>query len=210
MKSLEVHEMKLSEARRDQYRILAKKEGYRSRASYKLINLNSRYKVIKRGDRVIDFGCAPGGWLQVASKTVGGKGFVLGIDCRPVSFVGENVVTVIGDIGNSGIEDTIRNNLGQEADVVLSDIAPTVSGIWEIDHARQIDLTIRIISLFSKILSKKGSAVLKIFEGESSKSVVSQMKNIFSTVKIAKPPASRQASSEFYLVALGYGSSVES
>jgi 23S rRNA (uridine2552-2'-O)-methyltransferase len=196
--------VKLTDARKDKYRKLAKKEGYRSRSSYKLIDINSKYNIIKHGFKVIDFGCAPGGWLQVAAEIVGDTGFVLGIDIKPVSYIGNNVKSIILNINDINFENITKNYLNKKVNVVLSDIAPNISGIWQIDHSRQIDLTMNIINLFSKILVPKGSCILKIFEGELSNIVVNKMREMFTKVKIVKPSASRKSSSEFYIVAIGY------
>ncbi len=196
--------MKLEKARRDLYRKLAKKEGFRSRAAFKLLDLNERYSLLKPNQKVVDFGCAPGGWLQVASKAVGLGGRVLGVDVSLVDKVGDNVTTITGDVGLDSTINAVLDQLQGHADVVLSDISPKVSGVWELDHQRQADLTLRVIDAFPRLLKPGGNAVLKIFEGERVKEINSMLLEVFRVVKLAKPKASRSESSEMYFVCLRF------
>ncbi|MGA7370974.1 MAG: RlmE family RNA methyltransferase [Nitrososphaeraceae archaeon] len=197
--------MKLSKAKRDQYRKLAKQEGYRSRAAFKLIQLNKSYKIIKKSDKVVEFGCAPGGWIQVASQLVGQTGFVLGLDQKEISpLVGTRFIK--GSIDDPQLTRILLQSIGpgDKFDVVLSDMSPNVSGIWEIDHERQISLTKYALHVTTKILESGGNAVYKIFQGVSTRSVVDELAEHFSLVKLSKPPASRQESSELYVICLGF------
>jgi len=197
--------MKLSKARRDQYRKLAKQEGYRSRAAFKLIQLNKSYKIIKKSDKVVEFGCAPGGWIQVVSQLVGQTGFVLGLDQKEISpLVGTRFIK--GSIDDPQLTRILLQTIGpgDKFDVVLSDMSPNVSGIWEIDHERQISLTKHALHVTTKILERGGNAVYKIFQGVSTRSVVDELAEHFSLVKLSKPPASRQESSELYVICLGF------
>lgn len=196
--------MRLTEAKRDHYRKLAKEEGYSSRASYKLLQINSKYKILRSGDYVIDFGCAPGGWLEVASKEVSDSGCVIGIDKKPVKTSLANVKFLCMDVFDISMEERILRLCGRKGDVVLSDLAPNVSGIWEIDHVKQIDLCRRVLEMLPKILAGGGTAVLKVFEGPSFKDFLGEVKRKFAYVTIEKPLASRGASSEFYLVCKNY------
>lgn len=196
--------MRLREARRDPYRRLAKERGYRSRAAFKLKELSRSYNVIKRGMVVVDFGCAPGGWLQVASEEVGEDGFVLGIDLLKVKPPHKNTKTLVVDVNDSALPDIIAKELPRSADVILSDIAPKVTGIWELDHSRQIDLTSKVASSMPKILREGGSAILKVFDGEMLKPFLDELKSKFVEVRLTKPRASRKESSEIYLVCSGY------
>src|SRR5919198_779812 len=132
--------MRLADARRDQYRRLAKDQGYRARSAYKLLQLNSSYHILKKGSKVIDLGCAPGGWLQVATKEVGQAGKVVGIDLKPVEKIAGAVV-LEGSIEDPAMLEKIAGILGGKADIIFSDLAPNVSGVWDIDHARQISLS---------------------------------------------------------------------
>ena len=195
--------MRLSEAKKDHFRKLAKEEGYSSRASYKLLQIQAKYRILKPNYYVIDFGCAPGGWLEVASKEVG-DGLVIGIDKKPLKMQLENVRILTNDIFDYDAEFKILTILPRKADVVLSDLAPNISGVWEVDHVKQINLCRRVIELLPKILTKGGSAVLKVFEGPHLKEFVNQIGNGFGYVDIAKPLASRTASSELYIVCKNY------
>ncbi len=196
-------DMRLQEAKRDYYRRTARREGFRSRAAYKLLEINNSYHIIQRGMYIVDLGCAPGGWLQVASKVVGSNGGVLGIDLRPINPL-PNVQFLQGDLNDDLLAEKIINILGRKVNVILSDVAPNVSGIWQLDHARQISLTQNALSIAEKILAKNGSAVLKAFEGEMLNELREELKKKFGKVHLYKPRSSRKTSSEMYLVSLGY------
>lgn len=196
--------MKLSQARRDFYRRKAREEGYRSRAAYKLIELVKKYGLIRPGDYVIDFGCAPGGWLQVASKYVGSKGKVFGFDIKAVEIGLPNVFTHILDVSSPDALDVVKKCVLGEADVVLSDISPNISGVWEVDHAKQIDLTLKVIDMLPRILKPSGHCLLKVFQGPYLDLVRSRLNSIFEEVYLTKPSASRKESSELYFVCLSY------
>ncbi len=198
--------MRLSEARRDIYRRRAKKEGYRSRSAYKLLQIDKKYRILKKGQTVIDFGAAPGGWMQASSKKVGPEGLVLGVDTRFIPTIAENTFTIKNDIFNETIVDDLKKLLVHKSDVVLSDLAPDVTGIWQIDHLKQIDLVSRVVELLPTLLRPGGSVVMKIFEGEATKSILKKIRRIFDKVLIYKPPASRSPSSELYFVCLNYQS----
>ncbi|MDH5794220.1 MAG: RlmE family RNA methyltransferase, partial [Candidatus Bathyarchaeota archaeon] len=131
----------IQERKRDYYYRKAKEEKYRSRAAYKLFQAIEKYHFIKNGDVIVDLGAAPGGWVQAARKTVGSRGFVLGVDLKPIEpFPQSNVRTIIGDINEQETLEQILSMIPKKADVVISDASPNISGIWEVDHARQIDL----------------------------------------------------------------------
>ena len=191
-------------AKRDLYRKLAKKEGYRSRAAYKLIQLDKKYNLLTCGSIIIDFGAAPGGWMQISSEKVGEKGLVLGIDLRRVSPFAENTIILTYDIFDPNISEKILSHLPRKADVVLSDLSPDIIGVWQVDHLRQIDMVLKVVDLLPHILQLNGNAILKIFEGEATRSFLSTVNDIFSEVHISKPPASRNKSSELYLVCKNY------
>ena len=195
--------MRLADARRDHYRKLAKDQGYRSRAAYKLKQLDDSYHLLKRNYRVVDIGCAPGGWVQVAAKQVGAAGRVVGIDLKAVEPVAGATI-LEGSIDDPATVARIIEELGERADVVLSDLAPNVSGMWEVDHARQIDLTRSALALARQVLREGGSAVFKVFEGEFMKELKGEMAASFGKVLVSKPTASRQESSELYLVCLNF------
>jgi 23S rRNA (uridine2552-2'-O)-methyltransferase len=196
--------MKLHDAKRDVYRRLAKREGYRSRAAFKLKEIADKYSLIQPGQLVVDFGCAPGGWLQVASEKVGDGGMVLGIDLSQVLPPSTNTKTIVADANQPNIVHLILREINHKADVVLSDLSPKVSGIWELDSTRQIDLTSVVVSYLPHILASGGSAILKAFEGEMFKPLYREVKRLFIKVYLAKPLASRKQSSEIYMICLNY------
>jgi 23S rRNA (uridine2552-2'-O)-methyltransferase len=195
--------MRLADARKDRYRRLAKDQGYRARSAYKLLQLNDSYHILRKGSRVADLGCAPGGWLQVATKIVGDSGKVIGIDLKPVEPV-PGAVAIQGSIEDPGMMDKVAFMLGGKADVVLSDIAPNVSGVWDVDHARQISLTAAALLFARNVLRAGGSAVFKVFEGEMLNEMRAELKKSFGRVLLSKPTASRQESSELYVVCLEF------
>jgi 23S rRNA (uridine2552-2'-O)-methyltransferase len=195
--------LRLSEARKDYYRRLAREEGYKSRAAYKLLEAITKYKLIRPGDRVVDLGAAPGGWLQVASETVGSRGIVVGVDLSPLKVEMENTRALRMDVNDTALPERVQELLGRPADVLLSDLAPRISGVWELDQYRQIDLTIRSITMGDSLLRPGGNAMLKLFQGERFKEAEDAARKRYGFVAIMKPRASRNASSEMYLVCLG-------
>jgi len=195
--------LKLSDARKDHYRKLAKDKGYRSRSAYKLLQLNNSYHIFRQRNKVIDLGCAPGGWLQVAIKEVGSCGKVIGIDLKEVKPL-EGAIILHGNIEDHGIIDGVIKILNSKADVVLSDLSPNVSGIWGIDHARQISLTKSAFSVAQKILKENGNAIFKVFEGDLLNEVKDDLNSNFHKALLTKPGASRQQSSELYFVCLKF------
>lgn len=191
--------MKIESALRDQYRKLARDEGYRSRSSYKLLELNKKYNILKKDDTILDIGCAPGGWLQVSKKYSDPNGKVVGIDINPVKpILGISIIQA--DIEDPNILQIIKKGFPTPFDVVLSDLSPKVSGIWHFDHERQISLSLTALQISTKILKPGGIAVFKIFQGKYSSNVKQEASKVFSKVTTSKPKASRQKSSEFYLV----------
>lgn len=182
----------------------AKSENYRSRASYKLAQAINKFQFINRNDIVVDLGAAPGGWIQVARKKAGKRGFVLGVDIKPIDpFDQEYIRTIIADIKNPSIVSTILDFLPRKADVVISDAAPNISGTWEVDQAKQIDLADRALMISLKILRPSGNFFTKVFEGSMLNDFVKKVKKYFNFVKLIKPKASRSKSAEMYLLALG-------
>jgi 23S rRNA (uridine2552-2'-O)-methyltransferase len=195
--------MRLADARKDQYRRLAKDQGYRARSAYKLLQLNGSYHILKKGGKVVDLGCAPGGWLQVATKEVGPAGKVIGIDIKPVEPVAGAIV-LEGSIEDPNTLGKISGILDGKADAVLSDLAPNVSGMWEIDHARQISLSNIALDFARQALRPGGSAVFKVFEGDMLAEFKAELGKSFGRVLLSKPSASRQQSSELYMVCLDF------
>ena len=194
--------MKLIDARKDHYRKLAHEEGYRSRSAYKLIELNKSYRILGPGHFVLDLGCAPGGWTQVASKIVGNKGKVMGID---TSFVEEIPGTYMlkASISDDIIEE-IFSFFNKKINAVISDLSPQVTGNWSVDHSIQISLNYDAVKIMEQVLAKKGNAIFKVFDGEYSNEFYEHLKKKFLKTKLTKPKSSRKPSSEVYCVCLGY------
>jgi 23S rRNA (uridine2552-2'-O)-methyltransferase len=194
----------IQDRKREYYYKKAKEENYRSRATYKLVQANAKYGFIQRNDVVVDLGAAPGGWIQAARKMTGKNGFVLGVDLKPIEpFTQEYIRTIIADFTEPDIVEQIRSFLPHEADVVISDAAPNITGVWEVDHARQIDLANKALEIAQCLLKPQGNFFVKVFEGNMLNDFIQTVKNLFETVKIVKPQASRAKSSEMYLLALG-------
>jgi 23S rRNA (uridine2552-2'-O)-methyltransferase len=191
------------ERQRDYYYRRAKEEKYRSRAAYKLLEAAKKYRFIKSGDVVVDLGAAPGGWMQAARKIVGDKGFVLGVDVRfiePLDF--PNVQTLVGDITDPQIIENIKELLPRPADVVISDVSPNISGVWELDHARQIDLAQRSLFIAANIMKTGGNFFVKVFQGDMLKDFFREARRQFGFVKLVKPKASRAKSAEIFVLGM--------
>jgi 23S rRNA (uridine2552-2'-O)-methyltransferase len=192
------------ERKQDYYYRKAKEEKYRSRAAYKLLQAIKKYDFLKEGDVVVDLGAAPGGWLQVARKIVGKRGFVLGVDLNEIEPLEEaNVNTFVDDIGESEITQHIECVLPRLADVFVSDVSPNVSGIWDVDHARQIDLARKSLTIALKFLREGGNFFVKVFQGDMFQDYVENVKQHFRRVEILKPKASRAASAEIFVLGMG-------
>lgn len=194
----------MRQRKEDQFHRLAKQKGYRSRASFKLLQVAKRYRFIKHGDRVLDLGAAPGGWLQAARELVGERGYVLGVDKEPIAPLRyENASTIVDDLTQEGIIDRIRSKGVSSFDVVLSDLSPNVSGVWEVDHARQIELARSALRVARVLLRPTGNMLVKVFQGSELKDFEVEMRSHFRTLRIVKPPASRPESAELYFLGLG-------
>ena len=193
--------MKLADSKKDQFRRLARDQGYRSRSAFKLKQINESYRILNKGHCVVDIGCAPGGWLQIALSEVGHKGKVIGIDIKKIEPLTKAFV-IQGNIEDEDIINSILNISNSNVDVVLSDLSPNVSGNWDLDHARQIDLTRSALKLSDKILKKGGKVVLKVFQGDMLNELIVELKKEFKKVILTKPNASRQVSSEIYLICI--------
>lgn len=186
----------------DRYFKQAKREGYLARSAYKLMELDRRRGILRRGDRVLDLGCAPGSWLQVAAERVGPEGLIAGIDLSPVSpGVPGSVRTIIGDF--TAIEPgVLLPPDGGLYDVVLSDMAPNTSGHG--DHFRSVRLCERVVERLPGLLGPGGDLVMKVFEGEALGELISACRGVFARVSVIKPHASREVSRETFIVGQGY------
>jgi len=195
--------MKLIDARKDHYRILAHEQGYRSRSSYKLRELNNSYRLIGPGFYVLDLGCAPGGWLQVAVKYAGNNGKVMGVDTSYVDDI-QDVHILQANIEDESIVEEIFSFFERKVNAVICDMSPQVSGNWSVDHAKQISLNYNCAKIMEQVLNHKGNALFKVFDGEYSNEFRDFLKKKFAKIKLTKPNASRKPSSELYFVCLGF------
>lgn len=193
----------VQQRKRDYYYRKAKEEKYRSRAAYKLFQIVEKHHFMRSGDIVVDLGAAPGGWVQAARKIVGSKGLVLGVDLKPIDpFLQSNIRTIIYDIREQETLEQIMNMLPRKADVVVSDASPNISGIWEVDHARQIDLAQRALMIALEALKFSGNFLVKVFHGDLLDDFITKVKIHFEIVRIIKPEASRAKSSEMFILGL--------
>jgi 23S rRNA (uridine2552-2'-O)-methyltransferase len=186
--------------RRDYYYKKAKKEGYRSRASYKLKQINDRFHIIREDDNVLDLGCAPGGWLQVARELTRGK--VIGVDLQEVEAI-NGVVTIKEDITSEKCIKEIKK-YAENFDVVLSDAAPNLSGNWSYDHARSIELAFSALKIARELLKPGGRIVIKVFQGDLFENFIKEIRKSFRRVWLHSPKASRKRSAEIYVIGKGF------
>jgi 23S rRNA (uridine2552-2'-O)-methyltransferase len=186
----------------DPYVKRAKAEGYRSRAAYKLIELDDRFGFLKGAERVIDLGVAPGGWTQVVRKRVP-KALVVGIDFLPTEPI-DGATLLQLDFMDESAPGKLREALGGAADIVLSDMAANTVGHPQTDHLRTMGLVEAGLEFAAEILKPGGAYVAKVLAGGADNNLVAELKRRFTTVKHAKPPASRKGSSEWYVVAQGF------
>jgi 23S rRNA (uridine2552-2'-O)-methyltransferase len=188
----------------DPYVKQAQKDGYRSRASYKLIELNEKDRLIRPGMLILDLGSAPGGWSQVAGKLVGDKGRVLATDILPMDPV-KNVDFIQGDFTQDAVFEQILTALGgRKPDLIISDIAPNLSGIDSADQASSMYLVELALDMARRVLKSKGNFVAKIFQGSGSEAYLKDLRKSFEKVSVRKPAASRSRSREVYLVGKGF------
>jgi 23S rRNA (uridine2552-2'-O)-methyltransferase len=186
----------------------AKKEGYRSRAAYKLLEISQRYRVIRTGDRVVDLGAAPGGWLQVAAQLVGPKGMVIGVDLQAIApFPEKNIHLLQEDTTQPETIAKIKTFLHGPANCVLSDLAPHLTGIRDADVARALELFDHARVLALELLAARGNFLAKTFLNPETNALVAELKQHFTSVARARPEATRKASSEIYLIAQGFNKS---
>lgn len=183
----------------------AKKEGYRSRAAYKLLELNQKFHLIRPGNRVVDLGCAPGGWLQVACQLVGKGGMVLGVDIQPIEALKkENALFIQEDITSEDGQRRIEERLGSLADCVLSDLSPRLSGIRDADLSRSLELAQLALRIAVSLLRPGGNFLVKTFEGGETRDFYAGLKRLFGSVQRTRPEATRKGSSEIYFIAKGF------
>lgn len=193
----------LDEHVNDPYVKKAQIDGFRARAAYKLIELNEKDKLIRPGMLVVDLGSAPGSWSQIAGRLVGVKGRVIASDILPMDSL-EHVDFIQGDFTEEAVFNQIMEKLGErKADVVISDMAPNLSGVDAVDQAASIYLVELALDMACRVLKPKGDFVAKVFQGEGSDDFIKQVRSAFEKVMIRKPDASRPRSREVYIVAKG-------
>jgi len=187
----------------DPYVAEARRLGYRSRAAFKLIELDERFRLLRPGRRVVDLGCAPGGWTQVAVARVGRHGLVVGIDVVETAAL-PGAALLSADIRDPGTPAALTAELGGLADIVLSDMAPPATGHAATDHLRIVALAEDAFTVASQILKPGGAFVVKVFQGGAEGTLLAALKHDFVELRHAKPPASRSESAETYVVATGF------
>ena len=183
----------------DSYVQKAKAQGYRSRAAYKLLEIDSREKILRKGQTVVDLGAAPGSWSQVAAENVRPGGKVIAIDLAEIAPI-SGVTVLQADFREAMLVDALR---GAKADVVLSDVSPNLSGIATVDQARLLELGVAAVAFCRKALKPEGVFLVKAFHGEAFQELMTALRAAFAKVKVVKPSASRGESAETYVVARG-------
>ncbi|HEX4043498.1 MAG TPA: RlmE family RNA methyltransferase [Xanthobacteraceae bacterium] len=188
---------------KDPYVARAKREGLRSRAAYKLAEIDDKYKVLKAGARVVDLGAAPGGWSEIAARRVGGKGRVMALDILDIKpLVGVEFLQL--DFLDETAPARLKELLGGKADLVLSDMAANATGHRQTDHLRIMALAEAAAAFAREVLAPKGAFLCKVLQGGTEAGLLTELKRDFESVKHVKPPASRADSAELYLLAKGF------
>lgn len=187
-------------SRADRFTKQAKADGYVARSVYKLDEIQHRHRVLKQGDKVVELGCSPGSWSRFVLERIGGRGALVGVDIAEPEFSGATVLI------RSVLEvtaDELREALGGQADVLLSDMAPRTTGNLLGDHVDQIELARRAVDLATELLKPGGNLVIKVFDGEDAPDFIASVRPLFTTIKRSRPEAVRRQSREFFLVGLG-------
>jgi 23S rRNA (uridine2552-2'-O)-methyltransferase len=205
--------VKRAELKHDRFYKAAKTEGYRSRSAFKLLQIVHKFKLIKPGDVVVDLGAAPGGWSQVARELIGDKGTVISVDLLSMALIA-GVVVLKGDITNEETISTILEALASKerkaVDVVISDVAPQLSGNKDLDQYRSCELSTAALTIATELLKEKGNFVTKIFQGEYYPQFYKSVKIKFKDTRAYSPAATRKRSAEVYVVGKGYKQSLSS
>lgn len=194
----------LQEHFKDQYVLKSQQEGYRSRAAYKLLQIQEKDKIIKSGMNVVDLGAAPGGWSQVARQFVGAKGKVVALDILPMEQLAQ-VEFVLGDFQEEAVLNELLAIVNNEPiDLVISDMAPNITGVKAVDQPKSIYLLELAIDLADQVLKPGGTLLMKIFQGEGFQPLLAGLRQRYQKVITRKPDASRTRSAEVYLLAKGF------
>jgi 23S rRNA (uridine2552-2'-O)-methyltransferase len=187
----------------DRYFQQAKQEGYRARSAYKLLQIQEKFHLVRKGDLVLDLGAAPGSWSQVLVNLVGDRGRVIAVDLQPIEPI-PGVVTVEGDMTDPELRLRLKELAGRKVNVVLSDAAPSTTGVKLRDHVLSIELARAAFETAQQLLVPSGSMALKVFEGEDLPALIRDVKLAFHPVKVFTPAATRNESWESFIVARGY------
>lgn len=187
----------------DPYVARAKREGFRSRAAYKLIEIDDKHRVLKRGAKVVDLGAAPGGWSQVAAKRIGEKGHVVGIDILEMDEIPGVTFAQIDFLANDA-PDRLKEMMGGPADIVLSDMAANATGHRQTDHLKIMALVEAAAEFAAEVLKPGGAFLAKVIQGGTEGALLAALKRDFASVKHVKPAASRADSAELYVLATGF------
>jgi 23S rRNA (uridine2552-2'-O)-methyltransferase len=191
--------------RKDLHYRRARAAGYRARSAYKLIELDDRFRLLRPGDVVVDLGAWPGAWMQVAAERVGPTGRVIGLDLEPLEPVGsERVTSLTGDARDPAVIAELRRRLGSPGSVLLSDLAPKLTGIRDTDAARGSELVGAAIDALPHLLRPGGRLLLKLFMNSDLPATMDVLRRLFEQVKTTRPEATRRGSSELYVIAFGY------
>lgn len=191
--------------RKDYYYLKAKEEGFLSRAAYKLLEIVDSYRIIKKNDRVIDIGCSPGGWSQVATKIVGDGGLVIGVDLvEPELTPQNNFKFVKGDINEESIQMNVLELLNGKADAIISDASPKLTGIREKDHSSSLEIIESVYNFSKNCLKPDGNMLIKVIEGPNIKGIFKKIQSNFTFTKIFRPDSTRRSSRENYIIAKGF------
>ena len=191
----------------DPYVTEARKQGWRSRAAFKLLELDDKFRLLRPGSAIVDLGAAPGGWTQVAVRK--GAAAVVAMDLLPMDPI-QGATVLQGDFSEPGADIQLIEAMGRRADLVLSDMAPNTTGHAATDHLRIMALAEMALDFAIATLNEGGAFVAKVFQGGSEREMLDRMKRHFAVVRHAKPPASRKESSELYVVATGFRSASRS
>lgn len=192
-----------AERRKDKYYRKAKREHYRSRAVYKLKQIDYKFDLIRPGDTIVDLGASPGGWSQVAVELGGPTSTIIALDVARFAKI-EGVTFIKGDIRDDEVVQRLRELVPEGVDVVLSDMSPNISGAYSYDHARSIELCEHALEFATKVLKQDGNFVVKMFSGDMSFNFVRKVRDRFCEVHEHKPKATREQSSEAYIVGLEF------
>jgi 23S rRNA (uridine2552-2'-O)-methyltransferase len=192
----------LSYERKDAHYRRAKAEGFRARSAYKLVELDDRHRLLRSGDRVVDLGAWPGGWLQVALDRVGPSGRVVGVDLVAIEpFARRPVEVIVGDVRDDAVLAEVVARIGGPADVVLSDLAPKLTGNRDADEAHSEELVATVVNALPRLLKPGGRALIKVFMDSNHRQTVAAFRTCFERVTATRPEASRRGSAELYVVA---------